>query len=170
MTARVALAAFALALSLTACASVPKFEAAGDIHDFLVAVRNGDRAGFDAHIDKPALKAQLRARLLAETAKARGGTTVQALGALLAGPLVDVAADALIRPEVFRAVAEYLGYKAEQPIPGRLAIAQMLRRIDADRVCAVEKKDGPCTLIFQNEGGTWKLAGFEGDLGRLRGR
>lgn len=158
----------ALALSLAACATVPKLDAAGDIHDFLVAVRNGDRAAFEAHLDKAALKTQLRARIMAETAKARGGQSLQTLGAFLAGPLVEVAADALLRPEVFRAVAEYQGYSPEQPIPGRLVIAGSLRRIDADRVCVIKKKDGPCVLIFQNEGGTWKLAGFEGDIGRLR--
>ena len=168
MTRSIAAVLAVLALTLSACASLPKFEAAGDVHDFLVSIRNADRAAFDAHVDKPALKAQLRARLLAETAKAKGGDSLQVLGALFAGPLVDAAADALIRPEVFRAVAEYLGYKPEQAIPDRFVIAQALRRIDTDRVCAVEKKSGPCVLTFQNEGGTWKLVGFDGDLGRLK--
>ena len=168
MTFRIPALLAVLTLSLTACASLPKFEAAGDVHDFLVSIRNADRAVFDAHVDKDALKAQLRARLLAETAKAKGADSLGALGAFLAGPLVDAAADALIRPEVFRAVAEYLGYKPEQPIPDRLVIAQAMKRIDDDRVCVVEKKSGPCVLIFQKEGPTWKLAGFEGDLGRLR--
>ena len=84
MTRRIAAALAVLALSLGACASLPKFEAAGDVHDFLVSIRNADRPTFDAHVDKPALKAQLRARLLAETAKAKGGDSLQVLGALFA--------------------------------------------------------------------------------------
>ena len=45
-----------LAAALAACATVPKFEAAGDIHAFLVAIRDGDRESFDAHVDRQALK------------------------------------------------------------------------------------------------------------------
>jgi hypothetical protein len=42
---------------LAGCASVQTFDAARDVHAFLVAVRDGDRAAFDAHVDRPALTA-----------------------------------------------------------------------------------------------------------------
>ncbi len=156
-----------LALAMAACATVPKFEAAGDIHAFLVAIRDGDRESFDAHVDRPALKAQLKSRLIAEQAQAHGNESWQALGAVLAGPLVDVGVDALVQPQTFRAVALRLGYAPEQPIPNRLQIDAFLRAIGDGSVCVVTRRDGPCTLVFHDEDGVWRLVGYEGDLGRL---
>ncbi len=160
-----------LALALGACATVPKFEAAGDIHAFLVAIRDGDRESFDAHVDRPALKEQLKSRLIAEQAQTHGAASWQSLGAVLAGPLVDVGVDALVQPATFRAVAIRLGYTPDQPIPNRLQIDAFLRAIGDGSVCVVTHRDGPCTLVFHNEDGVWRLVGYEGDLGRLnRGR
>ncbi len=160
-----------LAAALAACATVPKFEAAGDIHAFLVAIRDGDRESFDAHVDRPALKTQLKSRLIAEQAQNHGSASWQALGAVLAGPLVDVGVDALVQPATFRAVAIRLGYTPDQPIPNRLQIDAFLRGLGDGSVCVVTRRDGPCTLVFHNEDGVWRLVGYEGDLGRLnRGR
>ena len=156
-----------LALAMTACATVPKFEAAGDIHAFLVAIRDGDRESFDAHVDRPALKTQLKSRLIAEQAESHGTASWQALGAVLAGPLVDVGVDALVQPATFRAVALRLGYAPDQPIPNRLQIDAFLRSIGDGSVCVVTRRDGPCTLVFRNEDGVWRLVGYEGDIGRL---
>ena len=160
-----------LALAMAACATVPKFEAAGDIHAFLVAIRDGDRESFDAHVDRPALKTQLKSRLIAEQAENHGAASWQALGAVLAGPLVDVGVDALVQPTTFRAVALQLGYAPDQPIPNRLQIDAFLRAIGDGSVCVVTRRDGPCTLVFHSEDGVWRLVGYEGDIGRLsRGR
>ena len=157
------------ALAVAACSTLPKLDAASDIHTFLVAVRDGDRATFDAHVDREALKSQLRARVVSETA--RQTTSTQALGlAFLAGPLVDVAVDAMLRPEVFRAVAEMRGYSASTPIPGSFAIAQLVRPIGGGAVCVTNDRGGPCILVFKNDGGTYRLSGFEGDLSLLRPR
>ena len=156
-----------LALALAACATVPKFEAAGDIHAFLVAIRDGDQQGFDAHVDRPALKTQLKSRLIADQAQSHGNASWQALGAVLAGPLVDVGVDALVQPQTFRAVAIRLGYAPDRPIPNRLQIDAFLRAIGDGSVCVVTRRDGPCTLVFRNEDGVWRLVGYEGDIGRL---
>jgi hypothetical protein len=156
--------------ALAACSTVPRFEAAGDIHEFLVAIRDGDQARFDAHVDRPALKAQLKSRLIAGQAAAHGDTSWQALGAALAGPLVDMGVDAYVQPETFRAVAIRLGYAPDKPIPGQIAIASSLRSIGDGDVCVVTKQDGPCTLVFKDEDGVWKLIGYEGDLGSLMHR
>jgi hypothetical protein len=90
------------------------------------------------------------------------------LAVLMGGRLVDSLSDRLIQPDVFRAVADYLGYKADTPIPDRLVIAQGLRSLDGGDVCAARDKTGPCVLVFHNEDGTWKLIGFEGDVAMLR--
>jgi hypothetical protein len=157
-------------LVLAACAETTKIDAAGDIHALLIAIRDGDRQGFDAHVDRPALKEQIRSRLLAAAARrADKDGELAALGLVLARPLVDQVSDALIQPDVFRAVAEYFGYSAETPIPNSLVIASGLRRIDDSTVCAAKKKDSPCILVFRNEQGTWRLVGFEGDTKMLKG-
>jgi len=155
-------------LSLAACAEATKIDAASDIRAFLISIRDGDRATFDAHVDRPLLKEQIRARLLAAAAKRGGGGDLAALGLVLARPLADQLSDALIQPDVFRAVAEYFGYSAQTPIPGSLTIAASLRRLDDDRVCVAKTQDGPCILVFRNEQGVWRLIGFEGDPAMLR--
>jgi len=152
------------------CTTVPRFEAAGDIHEFLVAIRDGDQARFDAHVDRSALKIQLKSRLIAGQAAAHGDTSWQTLGAALAGPLVDIAVDALVQPQTFRAVALRLGYAPDKPIPGQIAITSSLKLIGDGDVCVVTKTDGPCTLVFKDEAGVWKLVGYEGDLGSLMHR
>ncbi len=155
---------------LAACATVPRLEAAHDVHAFLVAVRDGDRAGFDAHVDRPALKVQLRSRVLGETARDHGTGSLATLGAALAGPLVDLGVDALVQPAVFRAEAVRFGYDPAKPIPGAFAISTLVRPVGDGRVCVSTARGGPCVFDFNDEGGVWRLTGYEGPLGDLEGR
>jgi hypothetical protein len=156
------------ALALSGCASIQTFDAARDVHAFLVAVRDGDRAAFNAHIDRPALKAQLHARLIAETAQSHGPDSLAALGATLAGPLVDLGVDLLIQPEVFRAAAEQAGYGPRTRIPNAAIISRQLKALPDGRACVII--DRACTFVFKDEAGTWKLIAFEGDVASLRDR
>jgi hypothetical protein len=155
-----------LALIVVGCTGVARYDAAGDVHNFLIAIRNGDTQTFNAYVDRPALKEQLRAHVLAAAAQ-RGGA-MGAVGALLARPVVGVAVDTLVQPDVFRAVAEAMGYSPDAPIPNRVAIAAVLRRLDTDHVCAPIKANGPCLMVFRNEEGVWRLIDFNGDLSMLR--
>ncbi|HEY4029871.1 MAG TPA: DUF2939 domain-containing protein [Caulobacteraceae bacterium] len=155
-----------LALMLSGCATVTRYDAAGDIHALLAAIRDNDRQAFDAHVDRPELKAQMKSRLTA-TAIRRGG----AFGGILAqalGGVSDVLVDAAVQPQVFLAVAEAKGYQPSRPLPSRVAITSSLRYLEGDRVCVTGKKDGPCLLVFRNEAGTWRLIAFEGPLDQLR--
>lgn len=161
------LAPILVASAISGCATAPRFEAAGGIHAFLVAIRDDDQARFDAHVDRPALAAQLKSRLIASQAQLHGASSWQALGALIAGPLVDVGVQTLVQPETFRAVALQLGYAPDQPIPNRLQIDAFLRAIGDGSVCVVTRRDGPCTLVFRDEDGAWRLVGYEGPLDRL---
>ena len=137
----------------------------------MVSIRDDDQAAFDAHVDRPALKAQLAARLEAEAQRRTHiDPAIAALGVALAGPLIDAAADQLIQPEVFRTVAERYGYSEKTPLPGRFLIARSLRSIDEDTVCVDADKAGGCVLKFRNEDGAWRLVGFEGDRALLRPR
>jgi hypothetical protein len=153
-------------LALSACGTVTRYDAAGDIHALLVAIRDNDRQAFDAHVDRPALKAQMKSRLT-ETAIQRGGAFGGAVAQMLGG-VSDALVDAALQPQVFLAVAETKGYRPSKPLPSRVAITGSLRYLEGDRVCVVDKKDGPCLLVFANEGGTWRLVGYEGPLGDLK--
>ena len=157
-------------VTLAGCATASRFDAAGDVHSLLVAIRDNDRAEFDRYVDRPALKASLEGRLMRETSRADMDDGARALAAVLAPGLAGLAVDAMIRPQVFRAAASYYGYTADKPIPDRLAIGGALKYLSDGRVCATKKKDGPCLLTFTNVEGTWKLSGFEGDLSDLRGK
>ena len=53
-----------LALSLAACASVQRLDAANDVHALLVSIRDNDSATFDAHVDHEALKRELHGQAL----------------------------------------------------------------------------------------------------------
>jgi hypothetical protein len=156
-----------MALALSACATVQKLDAASDVHALLIAIRDGDAAAFDAHVDRGALKQEIQARLVAEAR--RDSRVPAALAAVLAPSLADIAGEALIRPDVFRAVAEYYGYRRDMQIPGPIGISTLLQPVDTGRVCAVTKKGGPCLLIFtQGPDDRWRFSGFEGDLSMLR--
>jgi hypothetical protein len=154
------------ALVVQACAATTQLSAGADVHAFLVSIRDDDQAAFDAHVDRAALKAQLRGKLIADAG--RRSDELGALAAAVGRPLVDFAVDQLVQPEVFRAAAAELGYSADRPIPNTFVIAQALRPIDADHVCVTKKRDGPCIFDFTNEGGTWRLTAFEGDRSLLR--
>ena len=151
-------------LALASCASPQQYSAADDIHEFLIAVRDNDRALFNAHVDREALARQLEGRILKEIPDdpiARG------VGAVLAAPLADAATGLIAQPRVFRAVAVYNGYDPAKPIPRKVLIAQALRNAGAGRVCIGDSKD-PCTLVFSRVGDVWRLIAFEGDLRDLR--
>ena len=158
----------ALALLCGGCLTTERISAAGDVHALLIAIRDNDRAGFDAHVDRHALESQLEGRILAATQATNANDSTRALGAAFAGPLARLASQALLRPEVFKAVAEYYGYKPETPIPNQLEIAGALRPLPDGRVCAHKNHDGPCLITFANEQGTWRLVSFDGDVGLLK--
>lgn len=160
----------ALMASLAACATVDRYGAARDVHALLVAIRDNDQAAFDAHVDRQALKRQIEARLVDETRRASGDRGWQALGAILAQPLAEAAGEALLQPQVFRAVASSYGYTPDKPLPGPLAIGGSLRAVGEGQVCATKSKNGPCLLTFTRQAGVWRLSGFEGDLSDLRSR
>lgn len=155
------------ALTLSACATVQKLDAAGDVHALLISIRDGDEATFDSLVDRRALKREIQDRLVVEASK--DSRVPAGLAAILAPGLAELAGETLVQPSVFRSVAEYYGYRSDTKIPGPIGISTMLRELPDSRVCAVTKKEGPCLLIFAKApDGRWKLSGFEGDLSMLR--
>lgn len=153
------------ALTLTACASVQRLDAAADVHALLISIRDNDEATFDAHVDRPALKRQLQVRLEQQVAKQ---PELRGLAAVFGPSVINVAGDALLQPGVFKLVAAHYGYTSQTRIPNQVEIAAALKPLPDGRVCAVTKKNGPCLLIFSKEQSVWKLSGFEGDSSMLR--
>lgn len=147
-------------LTLGGCATASRYDAAGDVHALLIAIRDNDRQTFERHVDRQALKQQIEHRLRTEAGP---------LGALIAGPAAQLAGEALVQPGVFRRAAEHWGYRPGQPIPNRIVIAQALKPQSGDRVCATRESGGPCLLTFTRRGDVWRLSGFEGELSDLRG-
>lgn len=148
---------------LASCATAQRLDAANDVHALLISIRDDDAAAFDAHVDRPALKREIEAKIADRTAKRYGD-----LAAALAPGLAEFAGDTLVQPGVFKLIAQQYGYSPETKIPGPIAIAGALKPLPDGRVCAVKKKGGPCTLVFTKEDGVWKLTGFEGDMKDLR--
>ena len=167
MRKRAAILAAGSALALAACATTSRVAAAGDIHALLVAVRDDNEAAFQARVDKPALERELEGKLLERTQRS-GDESVAALGALFAHPLARAAGETLLRPEAFRAIAEYYGYRPGMPIPNQLEIAGALRALPDGRVCAARRHGGACLLTFADENGIWRLVSFDGDLSDLK--
>src|SRR5579864_8276470 len=102
-----ALAGALALLILAACATTQRIAAAGDVHALMIAIRDDDRAAFDAHVDRDALERQLEGRILERTQGPAASDAARSLGAMLAQPLSRLAGEALLRPKVFRTVAEY---------------------------------------------------------------
>lgn len=163
------LALAAVALALSSCATTAqRIDAAADVHALLVSIRDNDRATFEAHVDRTALKRSIESRLLQETRRSSAHDALKALGVILAPGLAELAGETLVQPRVFRAVAEYYGYEPGDPLPNALVIASSLRHLQNGRVCATRTQGGPCLLTFTESAGVWKLSSFDGDLSMLR--
>ena len=165
LAALIAVAWLPLAIGLAACATAQKLGAANDVHALLIAIRDDDSAAFNAHVDHEALKAQMQTVIDAQMAKNKN---LKGLASLLGPSTLDIADELLVRPTTFRLVAEQYGYKRDTQIPGAVVISQALKPLPDGRVCATQKKDGPCLLLFTKEQGVWKLSGFQGDSKMLR--
>jgi hypothetical protein len=160
--------ALGVALVLSGCATTTRLSAAPDVHALLISIRDDDRQTFDAHVDRKALEAQLQARLVDKTRQTDMADGWKVLGLALSGPAARLAGNLLIQPDVFRAVAEYYGYRPETPIPNSFLVTGALKALPDGRVCATRRHDDRCLMTFANEGGIWRLVGFDGDAALLR--
>ena len=151
--------AFLLLAGVAACSGAQtKYDAAEDVRAFIVAVREGDRATFEKHIDRPVLRQQV----LAQVQAALGGGEGPLAGAL-GGALAESAADQLLQPESFRLALERSGAPARTPTAAE--IATQLRDLDGGKVCLPRSPDGPCAITFAKGGDVWRLVAIEaGDV------
>jgi len=163
------LAGIFLATVLAGCATGNRISAASDVHALLVSIRDDDRQTFDAHVDRPALEAELQSWIVERARRSNAPGVLKGIGVIASGPLSRAAGDALIRPGVFRALADYYGYRPGAPIPGVLVIAGALKALPDGRVCATSRRRDRCLLTFANEDGAWRLVDFDSGLAALNG-
>jgi hypothetical protein len=152
-------AALLVLAGATACSGAgTKLDAAEDVRAFITAVRAGDEATFEKHIDRPALRRQVLVQIQAALGGGEG-PLAEALG----GGLAERAADELLRPESFRLALERAGAPARTPTAPE--IATQLREVENGRVCLPSAPEGPCAVTFAKQGEVWRLVAINaGDL------
>ena len=152
-------AALSLIILLAACeAPQQRLSAAEDVRSFLVAAREGDEATFDRHVDRPALKANLRG----EIDEVLAG---QPIPARMRDQLLDQLVDGL-GPEMFQAATQGAGPLAGRT-PSAAEIAAVLKPLGPTRVCLPPQPGADqCAATFEKKGETWKLVAV--DAGSLR--
>ena len=157
---RLLAAAVALSLALAACERPQeRYDAAQDIHAFLAAAKAGDEATFDRHVDREALKTQLRGEVDELLAQQPG------IPAAARGRVLDQLVDGF-GPEMFQVAIQGAGPLANRT-PSAAELAAVLRAISETRVCLPSAPGAEgCAATFENQGGTWRLVAV--DTGALR--
>ena len=139
-----------IALALVSCSLDVRADASKGVARFLDAVRTGDRAAFEASIDRPALRADLRDQL-AELGRANGLD--------VEGGASEFALDRMITPEAFRLVEAQTG-QALPVAPTAAQVALLMHVQDRKHVCLGEAVQGHCLLAFAKRRGSWRLVGM----------
>ncbi len=161
-------AAVAAVLLLSGCEKLQeRYRAAEGVHDLLAAVQSGDRAAFDAHVDRPALRSSLRQRL--------GGTLGEDAGSRIIGDLLgsrsaDAAIDQMVTPESLRILWRASGLPVDR-VPTAVEIAPLMTLHGPGKACVRKAlKSDQCVLEFADEDGVWKLVGIDAgfQLGPIR--
>jgi hypothetical protein len=151
-----AAALLALAMSMQGCGrekgTAP--DATASAQALLAAVQTGDARSFEAHLDRPALRADLREQLLA-VARARGLDVV--------GGASDLALNRMIAPEAFHLVRSQDGAQLTTP-PTAAQIAPLMTPVAKDRACVHDlAAPARCLLTFARGATGWRLVAMPAD-------
>lgn len=139
------------ALTLGACGDADlRREAARDVHGFLTAAQAGDRKAFRSHIDRAALRADLRRQLQAQALE-QGDP---------AATFDDGAIDRMVEPDAFS--IEGVTGLGLRGVPSQGQIALMMRMEEDGRACLTQPGIPPaCALTFEKQGERWKLVAID---------
>ena len=140
-----------IALTLGGCGLDTRADAAKGVARFLDAVRTGDRTAFEAAIDRPALRSDLRDQL-AEVARANGLD--------VEGGASDFALDRRITPEAFKLVEARTG-EVVPVAPTAAQVAVLMKVRDRGHVCLTNPGQAACVLSFTKQKGAWRLTGMQ---------
>ncbi len=141
----------ALACLLSACGPGVRADASRAIAGFLGAAQRDDRKAFEAALDRPALRADLRDQLT-DLGRARG--------VVVEGGPSEFALDRMITPAAFRLVEARTG-QALPAAPNAAAIALMMQVKDRAHVCVGDPGKPRCALSFAKRDGVWRLVGMQ---------
>lgn len=139
----------ALALLMSACGLDVRADASQGIARFLDAVRRADRQGFEASIDRPALRSDLGGQL-AELGRASGVD--------VGGPS-EFALDRMITPDAFSLVEARTG-QALPMAPTAAQVALLMTVRDPNHACVDDPATHRCLLSFAKRDGVWRLVGM----------
>ncbi|WP_176695853.1 hypothetical protein [Phenylobacterium immobile] len=131
----------ALLLMTAACNGDPRSTASEDVHRFLTAVAADDRPGFEALVDRPAVRGDLRRQII---------SVAKAEGVEIEGGPSDFALDRMVAPATLRLVEAAEG-RVEPP--DAKTLAGLLKTLDDGSVClpAAGQADR-CVLTFRSDG------------------
>lgn len=130
---------------LAACGKSPPKAAAPDVQAVLGAIWAGDAKAFEAHLDRPAARADMRQQMI--------GVGRQN-GLDLGGPS-DFALDRMIGPDAVHLARN--GAPLAGP-PAADQVTAQLKAIDKSRVCLHDlSPQQKCLLTFAKEAAGWKL-------------
>lgn len=152
MVGKLSVAAVAALVLAAACSrqAADSAESAA-VHALLASAWSQDADRFEAVVDRPAVRADLRHQL-AEVA--------QANALAVEGGASDAALDRMITPHAFRLVDEGSGQPLVTP-PSRAQAAALLKRVGKDRVCVHDQTpQEACLLTFARAKTGWRLVGM----------
>jgi len=140
----------ALALLLAACGPGLRAKGSMAIAGFLAAAQREDARAFEAGIDRPALRTDLRGQL-AELGRTRGVDV---------GGASEFALDRMITPKAVRAAAARVapGWPAT---PTAAQVLPHMKVADRNHLCLEEAASHRCLLSFAQKDGAWRLVGLQ---------
>jgi hypothetical protein len=151
MIRRLLVIAFASA-GLTGCGDSAPRGAAENASRLLAAAVKGDRVAFEAEIDRPAVRDDVR-RQMSEVARSR---VLDVEG----GPS-EFALDRMIGPDAVHLVRAGSS-QALTTAPGVDKIAGQMKAIDGNRACLADARaPDRCLLTFARAKGGWRLVGMQ---------
>jgi len=140
------------AACLIGCSGGAPGEAAETASRLLAAVAKGDRVAFEAEIDRPAVRDDVR-RQMSEVAR------TQALD--VEGGPSEFALDRMISPDALRMVRAETG-ETVSTAPSARQIARRMKAIDGRHACLRDTAaPDRCLLTFGKAKGGWRLVGMQ---------
>jgi hypothetical protein len=140
----------AVVMTMQACGRKSAPEGAEAAQSLLTAIWAGDARAFEASLDRPAIRADLRQQL---TGLARANALdVQ-------GGASDAALDRMIGTAAIRLVQSGTG----APLTAAPSLAQaaaLMKPLGKNRACLHGQAPDQCLLIFARQNGEWKLVGM----------
>ena len=137
----------ALVMTAQACGKRAADDAGAAAQGLLTAAQGGDAQGFEAWLDRPALRADLRQQMI---------SVAHANGLDVGGPS-DLALDRMIGPQALRLVEAGSGAPLAGP-PSLAQVKAMLKPLDRTRVCLHDlSPQQTCLLSFAREKPGWRL-------------